>query len=69
MTDRCPHCQCKLESGYHEPWCEVRAPKVGTACPERLVATMLLDCATLDIACPDCGAAVGENCPQREGLN
>jgi hypothetical protein len=25
MTERCPLCQCKFESGYHEPWCAVRA--------------------------------------------
>jgi hypothetical protein len=43
--------------------------EVKTACPERLVASMLLDCATLDVACPDCGAAVGEDCPQREQVN
>lgn len=24
MTERCPHCDCKLETGYHEPSCPVR---------------------------------------------
>jgi len=43
--------------------------EVKTACPERLVESVVSDCATLDIACPDCGAAVGEDCPQRERVN
>jgi len=44
--------------------------RVKTACPGRLVESAAVhDCATLDIACPDCGAAVGEDCPQREELN
>ncbi len=24
MSERCPLCQCKLESGYHEPHCAMR---------------------------------------------
>ena len=43
--------------------------EVKTACPGRLVEGMLRDCATLDIACPDCDARVGEDCPQRGDLN
>lgn len=25
MADRCEHCHCKIESGYHEQWCPERA--------------------------------------------